>query len=417
MRPRSVIIAPLLLICLAALAEAQKTVALTIDQLRFCEAKSETMYCFLPTFGLQAFKTVGLPPVAIPGNLVLPGQNQVTTNLSSLAGAELSFLPVMSPASGIAFTFDPQLGVVVPSRESLGPILSDRAETIGRNRVFLGFAYQHFGFDSFDGRPLRESIGAGTLASITDLTVDQYTSYLGYGITSRLEVSALIPVKKVTFAADGLEVTAIDPTTFGVTLGLAPNVRREQTGVGDISFRIKGTVWKREHGGVALGLDLRTPTGDALNFLGAGAYGAKPFIAASASKSLGGIYLAPHLNVGFEFNGTSILGSPLVGQEGRLPRRLNYAVGTEVGLLKRLTLSAEFTGDRLFNAEKIVLPVEDNPFLVTVRSRSINLTNASIGAKVNPVGRLVLTGNLTWRVNNAGLRARLIPLVGASYTF
>ncbi len=375
------------------------------------------MYCFLPTFGLQEFQSVGLPPVALPGFLVLPGQNQVATNLSSLAGIELSFLPVMSPASGIAFTFDPQLGVVVPSRESLGPILSDRADTIGRNRVFLGFAYQHFGFDSFDGRPLRQSFGAGTLASITDLTVDQYTSYLGYGVTSRVEVSAIIPVKTVTFAANGLMVTSIDPLTFATTLGLAPEVSRQQSGVGDITFRVKGTVWKRERGGVAAGVDLRTPTGDALNFLGAGAYGVKPFVAASFGKSLGKVYLAPHLNLGFEFNGTSILGSPLVGQEGRLPRRLNYAVGAEVGLGKRVTGTAEFTGDRLFNAEKLVVPVTGTVDMVTITSRSINLTNASLGAKVNPFGHLVLTGNLTWRLNNAGLRARLVPLVGASYTF
>lgn len=63
------------------------------------------------------------------------------------------------------------------------------------------------------------------------------------------------------------------------------------------------------------------------------------------------------------------------------------------------------------------MPVEGTVDMVTITSRSINLTNASLGAKVNPFGRVVLIGNLAWRVNNAGLRARLVPLVGASYTF
>lgn len=423
MPKRSILLAALFIFCGALSAGAQKTVQITNEQLRFCEAHIESMYCFLPTFGLRQFEKLLLPPVVLPGALVLPeaqNQLQVVNNLSALMGTELSFLPLSSPASGVTFSFDRSLGVVTPSMESLGPILSDRSETIGKSRVFVGFLYQHFGFDSFEGQSLKNIFGTGSLAtSIDELSVDQFTGYISYGVTSRIDISAIIPVRQVRLAASGLnaDITVFPDNTF--LLGVSPltGVRRERSGMGDISFRVKGTAYKGEHGGVSVGLDVRTPTGKALEFLGAGAFGARPFVAASWGKKFGRIYVAPHLNVGYEFNGTSILGGDVIGQEGRLPRRFSYAVGTEVSPVKRFTVTLDFTGDRLFDALRTIVPVSGTVDTFQVTSKSVNLNNASVGAKVNPWGGLLLSGNLTWRVNNGGLRARLVPMVGASYTF
>ena len=41
------------------------------------------------------------------------------------------------------------------SSESLGPVLSERAETIGKGKLFLGFTFQRIGFDSMDGTDLK----------------------------------------------------------------------------------------------------------------------------------------------------------------------------------------------------------------------------------------------------------------------
>lgn len=423
MPKRSTLFTAVFMFCVALSAGAQKTVQITNEDLRFCEAKIDSMYCFLPTFGLQQFEKLRLPPVVLPGSLVLPGfENQlsVVNNLSALMGTELSFLPLSSPASGVTFTFDKTLGIVTPSLDSLGPILTDRYETIGKHRIFVGFLYQHFGFDSFEGHSLKNIFGTGSLAtSIDELSVDQYTSYLTYGLTSRVEISAIVPVRQVRLAASGFnaELDVVGGTLLGVGLSPLLGQRREESGVGDIGFRVKGTVYRGERGGVAVGLDLRTPTGDPLNFLGSGAYGVRPFVAASVGKKFGRVYVAPHLNVGFEFNGTSILGGDIVGREGRLPRRLSYAAGTEVSPTKRFTITLDFTGDRLFNALRTVVPVTGTFDMFQVTSKSVNLNNASAGAKVNPWGGLLITGNLTWSVNQGGLRARLVPTVGASYTF
>src|ERR1022692_784442 len=53
--------------------------------------------------------------------------------INSEIGVQLSQLPLASPASGFVFSFNPSLGVVTRSAESFGPILTDRAETIGKN--------------------------------------------------------------------------------------------------------------------------------------------------------------------------------------------------------------------------------------------------------------------------------------------
>src|ERR1700687_3699286 len=53
--------------------------------------------------------------------------------------SQLTAVPVPSPASGFTYKFDPATGTFVRSTRSFGPILADRAETIGRGRIAVGF--------------------------------------------------------------------------------------------------------------------------------------------------------------------------------------------------------------------------------------------------------------------------------------
>ncbi len=65
---------------------------------------------------------------------------------------------------------------------------------------------------------------------------------------------------------------------------------------------------------LALGADLRLPTGDDTNFLGTGAVAGKPFAALSLyTKDWNGIIFSPHVNVGWQFAGQSILGGTITG--------------------------------------------------------------------------------------------------------
>src|SRR5262245_32098905 len=56
--------------------------------------------------------------------------------------SQLVTVPLPSPASGFTYRFDPTLGVFQRTTQSFGPILTERAETVGARRVSFGFASQ-----------------------------------------------------------------------------------------------------------------------------------------------------------------------------------------------------------------------------------------------------------------------------------
>jgi hypothetical protein len=445
----------LLVLLLFATANAQKTYS-TTGTYGFCPQHVDSLYCFVPLFGLQAYNNMptfpenGIPVTFSPFSV----QSNLNLRLDSLLGIETSTRPLPSPAAGISLTFDPMLGTFIPSSESLGPILSDRAETIGAHRLNLSFVYQHFGFEELDGQPLH-SVGVtnakflgGEFAQSLALRVDEFTTFITYGLTKRIDVSAAFPVRAVHISATGQSVNPsgsfaglpcsliVDASLAGASLDgvkIAPLPQLIQTsalaacfpsfsdssgssGLSDITFRAKATLLQREHSGLGLGLDVRTPTGQPLNFLGSGAFGARPFLIGSWGRRFHRVYLGPHLNVGYQWNGSSLLGGVLLGEEGRLPHVFSYAVGSEVGLTKKVTMTLDLVGERLFSADRKYVFAQGAPSVV-VTTRSISMKDGSIGVKVNPWRTLLLTGNLEDRLDRSGLRARLIPLAGLSYSF
>ena len=64
---------------------------------------------------------------------------------------QLGALPIPSPASGFTYASTPRPGPSSRSTQSFGPILADRAETIGRGRFAFGYSLQQFSFETFDG--------------------------------------------------------------------------------------------------------------------------------------------------------------------------------------------------------------------------------------------------------------------------
>jgi len=401
---RYVLVLGLILVLSVGSCSAQKTFAVMPQQFAFCPQHVDALYCFIPLFGLRNFNN--------ETGAELSFQTEGGLRINTLLGIETSTLPLPSPAAGVAFVFNPKMGTFVASRESFGPILSDRAETLGNHLLHVAFTYQHFGFESLDGLPLNQLLQPkdpfGLLESMT-LRVDQFTAFLTYGVTSRIDVSAAFPVRTVHITANG--------AAFGGSAVPVPDSEAAgSSGISDITLRAKANLWKRESGGLSIAADVRTPTGEPLKFLGSGAIGVKPLLIGSWGKTFHHLYIGPHVNVGYQWNGTSILGGALLGEEGRLPRVFSYAAGTELGVHKRATFTLDFTGQHLFSADRSYV-FSPGTSSVAITTNSITLDDASIGAKVNPFGTLLLTGNLGVRLDNGGLRARLIPLVGVSYTF
>ena len=95
------------------------------------------------------------------------------------------------------------------STRSFGPILAERADTIGAGHTSVGFAFQRFTFDSIedldldavpavfthDNAPLlggRQDV-VTTVNSI-NANVSQYTTFFTVGVTDRLDVSVAMPI-------------------------------------------------------------------------------------------------------------------------------------------------------------------------------------------------------------------------------
>lgn len=356
-------------------------------------------------------------------NLTAPSSQNLGF-LNEAVGSQLGDLPLASPASGIIYVLDPKLNLPVPSNDTLGPILTQRAETIGRHKVYLAVTYQFFRFENIDGLSMKQLpillvLQGGTAVTQTnnrlDLVAHQIGVYLTYGLTSRVDISIAMPILDVQerFTSSGVEYAP------GVQTFQNLSKSGSATGIGDQVLAVKGTLWKPKQGGLALGSELRLPTGDAMNFLGSGTVGFKPFV----SMTYGG-RISPHLNVAYEMNGHSILVANGQGAEGRLPNRLIYSGGADLGVTKWLTLAADVLAQDVNNAQRVSVANQSVSYPVVLTAPTIqpytasyNRTDASLGFKVKPGGNLVVSGNVTVKLDQGGLRSNWVPFVGLSYTF
>jgi hypothetical protein len=364
---------------------------------------------------------------------------------------QLGALPIPSPASGFTYSFDSSTGTFVRSTQSFGPILADRAETIGRGRFAFGMGLQQFSFGTFDGLRLSHipavfthddfDLGGGRSDVITtdntiSASVTQTTVSLTYGATEHLDLSIGVPlvntslsiVSNATIHRLGTESNpAIHffrdpdaPATYGnertfVSQGTA-------SGLGDVIVRGKETLFKKAHGGLAVGVEARLPTGDEENLLGSGALGVKVFSAASGTYG----HVSPHVNVGYQWNGSSLLaGDIAAGVKGDLPNELSYVFGADVGVERRLSIAFDVLGrywsdaQRLasstFTASSVSPPQTFDD--VAFRVGPLNVVSGSFGLKANIAGTLLATFNLEFKLNDAGLRTKVTPLVGLEYSF
>ncbi len=422
-----------------------------------------------PTTAVSGKMICVIPQLYGPAGLILPNPRhaahfqssfqQSFTPLNAALGQELSILPLASPASGITFVFDRSLGVVTRSTESFGPILSERAETIGRRRFYIAATYQYFGFSTLDGIDLKRlpadfkhlqfPIGGViplfeqdyiTTSNRIDLKLHQVTFFATYGLTDRVDVSVAVPILDVhmgvTSQAHIVRIAPPNPADpsavqgeyhfFNINDPVGSTdatffTRRSAAGLGDVVFRVKGTAIKRERFRVAGGVDVRVPSGDEQNFLGSGAAGVKPFVVVSYRARI-----SPHANIGYEWNGSSILaGNISTGAKARLPNQFFYSGGVDIGVAKRLTLATDLLGQRVIHGFR----VQEVPFVDTTGvshpdipnisnyTDSFNLDDLALGFKYEPFGKLLLTGNILIKLDDGGLRARVVPLVGLSYTF
>jgi hypothetical protein len=365
--------------------------------------------------------------------------------------SQLTSVPLPSPASGFTYQFDPATGTFVRSTRSFGPILSDRAETIGKGRLAFGFSNQFFSFDHLDGVSLagvpavfrHDSFESGggradvvsTLNTI-EATVSQFTGALTYGLTSRIDLSLAVPIvrthlsllsnAKILRLGTGANVQVHyfqDPAALG-GYGSTRQFFSEGSagGVGDLLVRMKTTIVREGTRAMAAGLDVRLPTGDEQNLLGAGAAGLRPFAAFSSSYGP----FAPHANVAYQWNGRSVLaGDVRADIEGELPDQFLYAAGTDLGVNSRFSIVFDVLGQRVLNSPQMskytlaARGVAGSADLPDIRftNGSYWSTNGALGFKANVAPKVLVNFNMRFNIGGGGLSDRIAPLLGIEWAF
>lgn len=394
-----------------------------------------------------------LPNLYGTGGLTLPNPEHLAhfdsafrsafTPFNSAIASQLTSLPIPSPASGFVYSVDPALGVATRSSISFGPILAERSETIGKDKFFFGFSSQFFRFESIDGIPMNRVPAVFTHSpaenpnyekdvitadSNLSLKIGQFTSYFTYGLTDRLDVSVAMPMVSASFSV--LSTARIQRIGTGGDqsvhfFGTGDRTTAQfsgagsATGIGDVLVRAKGTVWKTAKAGLALGLDLRAPTGDEYDFLGSGAPGIRPFFALSGRAGR----VSPHVNGSFQWNGSSVLaGDVTTGRKAKLANEIGYAAGADVGITQKFTFAMDILGIHRPNGSRVSV----NNFTaangqlfpnIGFSRQGQNVTNAAAGFKINGFANLLVTFNLLFKLNDDGLRGRVTPLIGLAYSF
>ena len=353
----------------------------------------------------------------------LQGLDQLNTQLTSAIG-----LPSFS-SSVTGFTFDMDRGIPVRTTESLGPLLTERATTLGARKLDMTLTYTRLNFtrlqgkdldnlelvflrDDANGNGIRDTSGPFSFESDiirarlkVDLSQDIVAFIATYGFTSVWDVGLVVPFTHVRLVArasaaildqfgnpGGTEIGNLPIHRFGPN-STPPDASGggEETGLGDIILRTKYN-FLRNSGGLTPDLaflfEVKLPTGDAKRLLGTGGTNLAGLLIASKTY---GRWFTPHVNVGYEINTKDLE-----------QNTIRYALGFDARLLSGLSFDADVIGHQ---------KPEGN-------GTGDHTVDLSLGVKWNPLNSLIFRANVQIPLDkNSGLRADFIPTVGVEYLF
>jgi hypothetical protein len=329
-----------------------------------------------------------------------------------LLQVELATLPIGSSTGGFIYRFNPALGTMERASDSFGPFYLERALTSGRGQTSIGFTYRHARFDTLDGRELRDGTLVTTANRLANesapfdverltlrLEAGTFTLFGSYGVTDRLDIGAAVPIVDLSLSGERLNVYR--GAVFQQAVGSA-----SVTGVADVALRAKYSVVQTREVGVAANLELRLPTGNEEQFLGAG----KAAFHASAIASVEGRRIGSHFKAGVAAGGVS--------------NEIDFGAAIVLAATPRFNVVGEIFGRRLSELARIAevsAPHPQLPNVATTRllpeSIGVNTVLALAGFKWNVGGTWLLNANVLFPLTNNGLTGRPTPTVALDYTF
>jgi hypothetical protein len=365
------------------------------------------------------------------------GNATILSFLADAIGLSSADVPVSAASSGATFTF--VNGLPQKTAESSGPVFGERGQTLGRGRLLVGGDVTNVDFATLRGIPLNdielnfthEDVGAPGLGDSpfendfievrTQMQVNMYVSsfYLTYGVTDRFDLGISVPVAHVSVS--GSSAAQIVPfgtpaehffagTPTDPVLSAASAASGSATGLGDISLRAKVNLNSSPRGTFSLLADARLPTGNADDFLGAGAFGFRGLGVFSARFG----NFTPHVNGGFFYRGGSFENNALLATAGFDHLMADWA-----------TMSFDVISEWQLGANKLIIPPPVHiiaPFDRTISPTNIpnardDIVNASFGLKMRMDSGATGVVNMILPVNRGGLRPNVIWTLGLEYNF
>lgn len=354
-----------------------------------------------------------------------PRQPGVTARFSSLSpdlAAARSQAPVPSASGSFRFTWDPEVETFVRSRQSLGSILAERAQTLGRHYGTVSVSYTHLNFDTLEGDPLshlrsvepafssaflknlpeadRAIAGDDQLETQLALSIqlDQIFLTLAYGITNSLDVSLALSLNRIGMkataqafirdrAGNGGAIFGRDqPGVCGGDLHCARDeFDASAFGTGDLFLRAKYLLYESAYIDAAVASVLTLPTGNADDFLGFHDPTYTPWIILSNTFGR----FEPHLNIGYAF------------RSGEDVSQAEWIAGSDFYAWPWLTLFSDFLGYHDDTRDGV----------------NDNIIQWAGGFKVNPIRRGVIGAAFQLPVNRDGVRADVVYTAQVEYTF
>ena len=335
---------------------------------------------------------------------------QASDTITRALLVNLTSVPIAASSSGFLYRLNPQLGTVERATQSFGAFFVERALTQGRGRASLGVSATTAPFDRLDGFPLRD----GTLITIANQFRDEPQPFdtealtlrvrsstmtvLGsVGVTDRLEVGAAVPFVKLTIDGQRVNVYRGQPFVQASGSGVA-------SGIADIALRAKYTLLAVSGGGIAAAGEVRLPTGDERNLLGAGSAAWRAIGIASLDRGP----FSLHGNGGIVRGGIS--------------DETTFAAAASYAPHDRVTITGEMLARHVSQLRTMMLASFPHPRIRGVDTLRLvagdagtTLTSAIAGVKWNVTGTLVLGGHITWPLSDAGLTSAVAPTVTLEY--
>jgi len=440
------------------------------------------------------------PLINEPDNPVV----EIVQGFNAQMATQFATFPLGSSTGGLTYVFDESVGTFRRGSASFGPSFAERALTIGRRKLSVGFNYQRTAYDTFEGQDLddgsikfylrhQDCCHFADPATLTGFSTTPLTGsdrlnppfkgdlieaalslkatthttalFANYGVTDRWDVGLAVPFVRVNLDASvrarilrlvtcpaafdpalPREACAPDTHTFEYGNPDATQTVRHSghaAGLGDVVLRTKYHFLRIAGGGLAAALDLRLPTGDQDELLGAGGAQAKFLLVGSSERGR----LAQHVNFGYTVAKGRVAGTVPGLASTALPDEINYSGGVEFVASSRITLMGDVIGRTLRGAGRLDLVRKsfeyNDPTLnllglpgpgcggfvggftcrraefdeLAPKPGNLTLLLGAGGAKFNPFGNWLISGSVLFPLTKAGLRSRLTTVVGLDYAF